>query len=265
MRPRPTSRPGLSPAALAQAYLDWATHLANAPGKRMQLVDKALRKAVRFANYAGRCAMGGGTAECCIEPLPQDRRFAGEDLAPVALQLHPPGVPAQSAMVAQRDHRHSRDLPAARGHGRVHVAPDPRHGLAVEFPADKSRSASGHGRQGRHESRERPEKSGRGLGARGERQEAGRQRELRGRPRRRRDAGQGRLSQPPHRAHPVRACDRRGPAGTCPHRSRLDHEILHPRSLAAELAGEISHRTGLHGVHDLVEESRPGGSRPRHG
>ena len=26
---------GLSPAALAQAYLDWATHLANAPGKRM--------------------------------------------------------------------------------------------------------------------------------------------------------------------------------------------------------------------------------------
>ena len=69
---------GLSPAALAQAYLDWATHLANAPGKRMQLVDKALRKAVRFADYAGRCAMGGGTAEHCIEPLPQDRRFAGE-------------------------------------------------------------------------------------------------------------------------------------------------------------------------------------------
>src|SRR4029077_16017615 len=69
---------GLSPAALAQAYLDWATHLANAPGKRMQLVDKALRKGLRFANYAGRCAMGGGTAECCIEPLPQDRRFAGE-------------------------------------------------------------------------------------------------------------------------------------------------------------------------------------------
>ena len=71
---------GLSPAALAQAYLDWATHLANAPGKRMQLVDKALRKAVRFANYASRCcATGGGTAECCIEPLPQDRRFAGDD------------------------------------------------------------------------------------------------------------------------------------------------------------------------------------------
>jgi polyhydroxyalkanoate synthase subunit PhaC len=70
---------GLSPAALAQAYLDWATHLVNAPGKRMQLVDKAVRKAVRFANYAGRCATQGGEAECCIEPLPQDRRFSGED------------------------------------------------------------------------------------------------------------------------------------------------------------------------------------------
>jgi polyhydroxyalkanoate synthase len=70
---------GFSPAALAQAYLDWATHLANAPGKRMQLVDKALRKGLRFANYAGRCAMGGGRVERCIEPFPQDRRFAGED------------------------------------------------------------------------------------------------------------------------------------------------------------------------------------------
>jgi polyhydroxyalkanoate synthase subunit PhaC len=70
---------GLSPAALAQAYLDWATHLANAPGKRMQLLDKAMRKGVRLANYLCRCAMAGGTAECCIEPLPQDRRFAGED------------------------------------------------------------------------------------------------------------------------------------------------------------------------------------------
>ena len=47
---------GISPAALAHAYLDWATHLAYSPGKRLQLVDKAMRKAVRFANYASRCA-----------------------------------------------------------------------------------------------------------------------------------------------------------------------------------------------------------------
>jgi polyhydroxyalkanoate synthase subunit PhaC len=43
---------GLSPAALSEAYLDWATHLANAPGKRLQLTEKAARKAMRFARYA---------------------------------------------------------------------------------------------------------------------------------------------------------------------------------------------------------------------
>ena len=86
---------GLSPAALAHAYLDWVTHLIYAPGKRLQLVDKATRKAVRFANYASRCAVAGHEAPCCIEPLPQDKRFAGEgwhkwpyNLAHQAFLLH---------------------------------------------------------------------------------------------------------------------------------------------------------------------------------
>lgn len=70
---------GLSPAALAKAYFDWMTHLAVSPGKRLQLVDKAARKATRFGNYAFRSALEGGKTPCCIEPLPQDRRFAGED------------------------------------------------------------------------------------------------------------------------------------------------------------------------------------------
>ncbi len=70
---------GLSPAALGSAYLDWAVHLAGAPGKRLQLLDKAIRKSVRFANYAMRCALEGGRSECCIEPLAQDRRFAGDN------------------------------------------------------------------------------------------------------------------------------------------------------------------------------------------
>ena len=38
---------GLSPAALSAAYLDWASHLANAPGKRLQLTQKAVRKGPR--------------------------------------------------------------------------------------------------------------------------------------------------------------------------------------------------------------------------
>jgi polyhydroxyalkanoate synthase len=69
---------GLSPAALAQAYWDWASHLANSPGKQMQLVDKAARKAIRFGTYAYRCAAQGGHTDNCIEPLPQDHRFSDE-------------------------------------------------------------------------------------------------------------------------------------------------------------------------------------------
>ena len=69
---------GLSPAALALAYLDWAAHIAAAPGKRIGLVDKAARKSMRLFDYICRCSLEGGSTAHCIEPLPQDRRFAGE-------------------------------------------------------------------------------------------------------------------------------------------------------------------------------------------
>jgi polyhydroxyalkanoate synthase len=68
---------GISPAAVALANLDWAVHLARSPGKQMELVQKAIRKAIRFALHAGRAVAEPG-CPACIEPLPQDRRFAGE-------------------------------------------------------------------------------------------------------------------------------------------------------------------------------------------
>src|SRR5215213_3429471 len=70
---------GLSPAALAEAYLDWATHLAFSPGKQAQLVGKAVRKWTRLSHYALSCAAAGSRCEPCIEPLPQDRRFAANE------------------------------------------------------------------------------------------------------------------------------------------------------------------------------------------
>ena len=65
---------GLSPIALAAAYLDWAAHVAFSPGKQVQLAQKVARKAVRFAGYAARSMVPG--APPAIEPLPQDRRFS---------------------------------------------------------------------------------------------------------------------------------------------------------------------------------------------
>ncbi|MBI2312388.1 MAG: polyhydroxyalkanoic acid synthase [Betaproteobacteria bacterium] len=66
---------GLSPAALAVAYFDWAIHLAIYPGKRVELAEKGLRKLHRFIHYA----LHARDPDCplCIEPLPQDERFTG--------------------------------------------------------------------------------------------------------------------------------------------------------------------------------------------
>ncbi len=77
---------GISPAALMLAYLDWLVHFGISPAKQLELVQKALRKAVRFYVYAFRCASQPGT-QPCIEPLPQDKRFSGEGWQRVPFNL----------------------------------------------------------------------------------------------------------------------------------------------------------------------------------
>ncbi len=58
--------------------MDWAAHLAASPGKRMQLMEKAARKQLRFATHMAHCGLQPGPHDACIAPLPQDRRFVGE-------------------------------------------------------------------------------------------------------------------------------------------------------------------------------------------
>ena len=69
---------GVSPSALGAAFFDWAVHLAASPGKRAFLVEKAGRKWARFAHHVARCACALEHVGPCIDPLPQDRRFAAE-------------------------------------------------------------------------------------------------------------------------------------------------------------------------------------------
>ena len=88
---------GLSPAAMAEAYLDWATHLVASPGKQVQLVEKATRKSIRLARHLGLCAIQAGTTEPCIDPLPQDRRFVGD-----AWQKWPYNLMYQSFLLEQQ-------------------------------------------------------------------------------------------------------------------------------------------------------------------
>jgi polyhydroxyalkanoate synthase len=68
---------GISPAVLAMAYLDWLMHLGLSPGKQALLNEKAVRKVARLALYAWRFSQNRDTPPC-IEPLPQDHRFAAE-------------------------------------------------------------------------------------------------------------------------------------------------------------------------------------------
>jgi poly[(R)-3-hydroxyalkanoate] polymerase subunit PhaC len=60
---------GLSPTALGLAWLDWATHLANAPFRRLGLTREALQQARRLLEAAE-------TGATVIAPPPGDRRFA---------------------------------------------------------------------------------------------------------------------------------------------------------------------------------------------
>ncbi|MGY6533259.1 PHA/PHB synthase family protein [Glycocaulis sp.] len=83
---------GLSPAAMLDAWSDWAIHLAASPGKQAELAKSAMEGWWNLARYAA----SGGDCEPCIETLPQDRRFEGE-----AWQTYPHNVLAQSFLSVQ--------------------------------------------------------------------------------------------------------------------------------------------------------------------
>ena len=88
---------GLSPTSLIGAYLDWATHLAASPGKRLQLAEKSWRKWMRLQQFAARCAFEPPGIAPCVTPLPQDKRFSSP-----AWGKWPFSVYAQSHLLAQQ-------------------------------------------------------------------------------------------------------------------------------------------------------------------
>ncbi len=61
---------GVSPFGVASSAFNWWMHLASSPGKQIELMEKAMRKAARLAFTAGE-----QQADPCILPLPHDKRF----------------------------------------------------------------------------------------------------------------------------------------------------------------------------------------------
>ncbi len=88
---------GLSPAALMAAWFDWATHIAAAPGKRLQLAEKASDQAIRQAGFMMKCATTTDDTTPCIDPLPQDKRFSDD-----AWQTKPFNMIYQSFLLQQQ-------------------------------------------------------------------------------------------------------------------------------------------------------------------
>ena len=253
---------GLSPMALMGSYMDWAAHLAFAPGKQAQLAEKAYKKWMRLANYAGRSADPVRRQRTVHPAIAAGPSFHRRRLADAALRCHVPGIPARPAVVAQRDDRRARRQQAQRGHGRLRDAAIPRRLEPVELGVHQSRGALAHPAGRRDEPDPRLAQFRRGSGARDGRQEAGRRRGVRSRPQCGDHAGQGRLPQPADRADPVRADHRQGAAGAGADRAGVDHEVLHPRPEPGKFAGPLPDGAGPHRVHDLVEEPGPRGSRP---
>jgi polyhydroxyalkanoate synthase len=68
---------GISPAALSQAYIDWLQHILFSPDKQFALAEMVTRQWVRYLEYC-RFACVDPNCPHCVEPLPQDKRFAGE-------------------------------------------------------------------------------------------------------------------------------------------------------------------------------------------
>ena len=79
------------------AWLDWAAHITAAPGKRLQLAEKAAEQAARQARFMMKCATTTDEVEPCICPLPQDDRFSDD-----AWQMKPFNMIYQSFLLQQQ-------------------------------------------------------------------------------------------------------------------------------------------------------------------
>ncbi len=251
---------GLSPAALSSAWLDWAMHLAISPSKQAEIVEMGVRQWERLGHLLMHAQ--DGTCEHCIEPLPQDPRFRDPawDQWPYSRGL--PELPAGPAVAVDLHARRARRDPAPRAGDGLHHAPGDGLLLALQLPVQQSRGDEDHPGDQRREPGPGLAQLAGGHGAHDPRRAAGRGGELRGREEPRGHARQGGAEERADRADPVHADDGARARRARPHGAGVDHEVLHPRPVAAELAGEVPGGQGAHGLHDLVEEPGAGGPQP---
>lgn len=68
---------GMSPHAMFDAWSDWAMHLARAPGRQLELIERAQANWLKLASFAADDLMGN-KAEKPFQPGPNDTRWGHE-------------------------------------------------------------------------------------------------------------------------------------------------------------------------------------------
>jgi polyhydroxyalkanoate synthase len=67
---------GVSPHAESAAWFEWASHLARAPGRQLELALLALNASARLARFVLNSTIKGTADEKPFAPSKTDRRFA---------------------------------------------------------------------------------------------------------------------------------------------------------------------------------------------
>ena len=219
---------GISPHALYAAWFDWASHLANAPGRLIELGLEAVNLGARFAQFATRSL--SEDTKLPFEPQPNDRRFDDEAWKHLPYLLWQQAFLAQEAwwQAATREVRGMTPKNAAR------VAFMTRQLLDVWSPSNMpwlnpviiERTLNETGANLVRGATNFQNDALRALAMQPEPPTDG----LRGRRGHRRHAGRGRLPQRADGAHPVQAHDRQRRRRAGADRAGLDHEILRARS-----------------------------------
>ena len=255
---------GLSPPGLLLVHLDWLAHLAFSPGKQQELMRKLLRKALRFGLYAARASLQPDTRP----PSSRCPRTSASTARPGS------GGPSTSATsrscsLQQWLHNATTGVRGVSRHDEQVVTFVARQILDIFAPTNfpwtnpevlKATFEQGGANflRGVLNFLEDWERAVLGRKPAGTEAFA---------------VGNAVAVTPGKVVYRNRLIEliqyapttQDGAGRADPDRARLDHEVLHPRPVAAQLAGQVPGRSRAHRLHDLLEEPRPGGPRPRPG
>jgi hypothetical protein len=139
---------GVSPHAFIEAWTDWALHLARAPGRQLELVERAQQNMTRLMAQSLLPRSDGAPA---FEPKPYDHRFPSPRLAEAALPQPAAGLSRGAGLVGSCNRPYARIAPRRCRQDPVHGAADAGPGLAVQFSRPQSGDHRGNRQAPRHE------------------------------------------------------------------------------------------------------------------